>query len=264
MSINLALILVVLTAFSGVVVAFNRFYYMRMLGETGNKGNALVLTVIEYSRSFFPVLLFVLIIRSFIFEPFRIPSGSMMPTLVQGDFIFVKKFSYGLRLPVIEKKVIETSEPERGDVVVFRLPSNPKINYIKRVVGLPGDIIAYDNSRLTINGELMDVTANTDVPEPTSINSGHIYTEVLGDREHSIRHRISIEENRNPRVRVYEVPAGHYFMMGDNRDNSQDSRFIGTIPETYLVGEAVRIWMHLDLSNGLQWPDWGRIGTKIQ
>lgn len=245
-------------------MAFNRFYYMKMLGETGDKGNPIILTVIEYSRSFFPVLLFVLIIRSFIFEPFRIPSGSMMPTLVQGDFIFVKKFSYGLRLPVIEKKVIETSEPERGDVVVFRLPSNPKINYIKRVVGLPGDIIAYDNSRLTINGELMDVTASIETGEPASINSGHIYTEVLGDREHSIRHRISIEENRNPRVRVYEVPEGHFFMMGDNRDNSQDSRFIGTIPETYLVGEAVRIWMHLDLSEGLQWPDWGRIGTKIQ
>lgn len=264
MSINLALILVVLTAFSGIVVAFNRFYYMKMLGETGNKGNVILDTVIEYSRSFFPVLLFVLIIRSFIFEPFRIPSGSMMPTLVQGDFIFVKKYSYGLRLPVVEKKVIETSEPERGDVVVFRLPSNPKINYIKRVVGLPGDIIAYDNARLTINGELMEVSEESDAPATTSFNAGHVYTEVLGEREHSIRHRVSIARNTNPRVRVYEVPEGHYFMMGDNRDNSQDSRFIGTIPETFLVGEAVRIWMHLDLSNGPQWPDWGRIGTKIQ
>ncbi len=261
MSINLALILVVLTVVSGIVVAFNRFYYMQKVGLQGEKSNEVVATVIEYGRSFFPVLLFVLVIRSFIFEPFRIPSGSMMPTLVQGDFIFVKKFSYGLRLPVTEKKVIETGAPERGDVVVFRLPSNPKINYIKRVVGLPGDVVAYDGSRLTINGELMAVTDQESVD---GTDPGHIYAEILGEREHRIRHRISIAENRNPRVRVYEVPAGNYFMMGDNRDNSQDSRFIGTIPETHLVGEAVRIWMHVDFSDGPEWPDWGRIGTKIQ
>lgn len=258
MGINLALLLVVLTAVSGVVVAFNRFYYMSRAKDVGS---ASIDTVIEYSRSFFPVLLFVLVIRSFVFEPFRIPSGSMMPTLVQGDFIFVKKFSYGLRLPVIEKKVIETGEPARGDVVVFRLPSNPKINYIKRVVGLPGDAIAYKDSRLTINGELMEVSEDVDA---SMIDAANIYTEVLGERTHSIRHRTSIDNTQNSRVQVYEVPAGHYFMMGDNRDNSQDSRFIGTIPEQFLVGEAVRIWMHVDFSDGLEWPDWGRIGTKIQ
>ena len=258
MSINLALILVILTAVSGAIVAFNRFYYISRAKEFDN---AFVDTVIEYGRSFFPVLLFVLIIRSFVFEPFRIPSGSMMPTLVQGDFIFVKKYSYGLRLPVLETKFFETGEPKRGDVVVFRLPAEPSINYIKRVVGLPGDIISYDNARLTINGELMQVSENL---EASAADSANIYDEIFPDREHMIRHRINIAENRNPRVQVYEVPPGEYFMMGDNRDNSQDSRFIGFIPETHLVGEAVRIWMHVDFSDGLEWPDWGRIGTKIQ
>ena len=261
MSINLALVLVILTVFSGIVVAFNRFYYERTQENVAGHGNAILDTVIEYSRSFFPVLLFVLVIRSFVFEPFRIPSGSMIPTLVQGDFIFVKKYSYGLRWPVIEKKFYETGMPERGDVVVFRLPSNPKINYIKRVVGLPGDIISYDGARLTINGQLMHVT---DDAEATATDSGYIYSELLGERLHSIRHKVSVTENVQPRVRAYEVPLGHYFMMGDNRDNSQDSRYIGPVPETHLVGEAVRIWMNLDLSEGANWPDWGRIGTKIQ
>ena len=146
MSINLALILTVLTALTGVVVALNRFVWSR--GEEGGAGFAGRDTLVEYSRSFFPVLLFVLIIRSFVFEPFRIPSGSMMPTLVQGDFIFVNKWSYGLRLPVTETKIVSTGSPERGDVVVFRLPAEPSINYIKRVVGLPGDEIVYERHRL--------------------------------------------------------------------------------------------------------------------
>ena len=161
MSINLALILVSLTAFSGVVVLFNRFYYQAKV-DSGN-GNSVADTIVEYSRSFFPVLLFVLIVRSFVFEPFRIPSGSMMPTLVDGDYIFVKKYSYGLRWPVIEKKFFETGMPERGDVVVFRLPSNPSINYIKRVVGLPGDTIHYDNGRLSINGEMVPLDNGSDL-----------------------------------------------------------------------------------------------------
>ncbi len=253
--------MVILTAVSGIVVTYNRFYYAKRQEESNDPGNHAMDTIIEYSRSFFPVLLFVLVIRSFIFEPFRIPSGSMMPTLIQGDFIFVKKYSYGLRWPVIEKKFIETGSPQRGDVVVFRLPSNPKINYIKRVVGLPGDIISYDGARLTINGQLMSVQDNT---SGSANDSGYIYAEKLGEREHLIRHRVSIASDGQPRVQSWEVEQGFYFMMGDNRDNSQDSRFIGAIPETHLVGEAVRIWMHLDLSDGAAWPDWSRIGTKIQ
>ena len=151
LNLNLALILTLLTAVTGAVVAFNRFYYAKRSAPLPGPGGNILAVTIEYSRSFFPVLLFVLVIRSFVFEPFRIPSGSMMPTLLQGDYIFVKKYSYGLRWPVIEQKFIEVGEPQRGDVVVFRLPSNPNINYIKRVVGLPGDEIIYDNHQVTIS-----------------------------------------------------------------------------------------------------------------
>jgi signal peptidase I len=197
--------------------------------------------------------MFVLIIRSFIFEPFRIPSGSMMPTLLQGDFIFVKKYAYGLRLPVTETKFLNTGEPERGDVMVFRLPSDPSINYIKRVVGLPGDQVRYERHRLTINGELVDLEQH-----PAATNMDPRFVEHLGEREHEIR---IADASNLLRDGVYEVPEGHYFVMGDNRDNSRDSRFIGAIPEANLVGEAVLIWMHMD---GLQWPRWERIGSKIQ
>ncbi len=251
MSINLALILTVLTLLTGIVVALNRFVWSR--AEEGNSGSTGRDTLVEYSRSFFPVLLFVLIIRSFVFEPFRIPSGSMMPTLVQGDFIFVNKWSYGLRLPVTETKFLSTGSPERGDVVVFRLPSDPSINYIKRVVGLPGDEIVYERHRLIINGEEVPLDQH---PEATPQSPR--FVELLGDREHEI-----LITNAGYMVRdgVYKVPEGHYFVMGDNRDNSRDSRFIDAIPESHLVGEAVRIWMHMD---GLSWPKWDRIGDKIQ
>ncbi|MDH4046762.1 MAG: signal peptidase I [Gammaproteobacteria bacterium] len=249
MNINLALILTLLTAFTGAVIALDKFYFSRRR-ENGLPQSLEI--AIEYSRSFFPVLLFVLLIRSFVFEPFRIPSGSMMPTLLQGDFIFVKKYSYGLRLPVIEKKIIETGQPKHGDVVVFRLPSDPNVNYIKRVIGLPGDVIEYSNHRLTVNG----------VPVPhqlkESVSASRVLTETLGGREHEI---MITDPQRKIMEGIYRVEEGHFFMMGDNRDNSRDSRYIGSIPETHLVGEAVRIWMHMD---GLEWPDWGRIGTKIQ
>ena len=179
MSINLALILTLLTAFTGAVVGYDK-WRKRSSESEADIGSALK-TTIEYSRSFFPVLLFVLVIRSFIFEPFRIPSGSMMPTLLQGDYIFVKKYSYGLRLPVIEKKIIETGEPDRGDVVVFRLPSEPNINYIKRVVGLPGDELVYERHSLTVNGELVAVT-----PDAAHESSAAQYIEQLGERKHAI------------------------------------------------------------------------------
>jgi signal peptidase I len=251
LSIHLALILTALTVLSGMVVALDKFVWSRGDGEGGASAGMTVL--IEYSRSFFPVLLFVLVIRSFIFEPFRIPSGSMMPTLFQGDFIFVKKYSYGLRLPVTETKILETGSPERGDVVVFRLPSDPSINYIKRVVGLPGDQVVYERHRLLINGEEIALE-----PHPEATSQDPRFVEQLGEREHEI-----LITNAAYMVRdgAYTVPEGHYFMMGDNRDNSRDSRFINSIPETHLVGEAVRIWMHMD---GPSWPRWDRIGNKIQ
>ena len=255
MSINLALILTLLTAFTGAVVAYDKFYLRKRTSDSGEETNAALNTIIDYSRSFFPVLLFVLVIRSFIFEPFRIPSGSMMPTLLQGDYIFVKKYSFGLRLPVLDKKIIETGEPERGDVVVFRLPSEPSINYIKRVIGLPGDEIVYEEHRLTVNGERIAVTRDADLPNASAAAT---YVEQLGDRKHAILVTNPRNAMRDGRFTVLD---GHYFMMGDNRDNSRDSRFIGAIPETHLVGEAVRVWMHMD---GLEWPEWTRIGTKIE
>ena len=251
MSINLALILTLLTAFTGIVYLLDVFVWhdSKRSGDERHGGRQ---TLVEYSRSFFPVLLIVLVIRSFVFEPFRIPSGSMMPTLLQGDFIFVKKFSYGLRLPVTETKVLETGSPERGDVVVFRLPQDPSINYIKRVVGLPGDTIVYEDHRLTINGELVELERS-----PNAAPAESVYVEHLDDRMHDIL----ITNSYSVQDGIYAVPEGHYFVMGDNRDNSKDSRFIEAIPESHLVGEAVRVWMHMD---GLSWPRWDRIGLKIQ
>lgn len=255
MNINfdLALILTVLTLLTGVVVALDRFWLRKRAAEGGAPPGKALATLIDYSRSFFPVLLFVLVIRSFVFEPFRIPSGSMRPTLLQGDYIFVTKYSYGLRLPVTNTKVLETGGPERGDVVVFRLPSDPSINYIKRVVGLPGDEIVYRDHDLFVNGELVEKR-----PAPDLLQSAMRvpFVEVLDGREHGmlLSNGPSIEGE-------WHVPQGEYFMMGDNRDNSQDSRVIGTVPEANLVGEAVRIWMHMD---GLEWPDWSRIGAKIE
>jgi signal peptidase I len=251
LSINLALILTLLTGLTGVVVALDKFLWSR--SGDGGGGSAVRRVLVDYSRSFFPVLLFVLIIRSFVFEPFRIPSGSMMPTLLQGDFIFVKKYAYGLRLPVTESKIVDTGEPARGDVVVFRLPSDPNVNYIKRVIGLPGDEISYEQHRLTINGEKVSLDQHPDATprEPR-------FVEKLDDRQHEI---LITDAGYTRNDGTYRVPEGHYFVMGDNRDNSRDSRFIDAIPETHLVGEAVRIWMHMD---GLQWPRWDRIGSKIQ
>jgi signal peptidase I len=242
-----------LTLLTGVVVAIDKLVWKTTEDDSRNAAPGAKRTLVEYSRSFFPVLLFVLVIRSFIFEPFRIPSGSMMPTLLEGDFIFVKKFAYGLRLPVTETKIIETGEPKRGDVVVFRLPSDPSINYIKRIVGLPGDDIVYAHQRLTINGKPMQLKRGED-----GAFDALVFNEDLDGREHDI---LITNAQFSTRDGTYKVPEGHYFVMGDNRDRSRDSRFIGAIPEKFLVGEAVRIWMHF-----VPWnmPDWGRIGQKIQ
>jgi len=250
--INLALILTVLTAFTGAVVAMDKLVW-KTADDDSRQPPTAQQVLVEYSRSFFPVLLFVLVIRSFVFEPFRIPSGSMMPTLLEGDFIFVKKYSYGLRLPVTETKVIETGDPERGDVIVFRLPSDPSINYIKRVIGLPGDTVAYERHRLTINGEKVDLTRSDDASWNVPL-----FVEDLDGRVHDI---LVTNPEFSTRDNTYRVPEGHYFVMGDNRDRSKDSRFIGSIPEEFLVGEAVRIWMHF-----VPWnmPVWERIGRKIQ
>ena len=249
---DFSLILVLLTAFCGAIWGAE-VLYRRLKDGTNRTPSTNV--IVENARSFFPVLLLVLVVRSFLFEPFRIPSSSMVPTLVIGDFIFVNKYTYGLRLPVLNNKIVEIGEPERGDVMVFRLPSDPSVNYIKRLVGLPGDTVTHRNKRLYINGEAIELTQR-------GIESGTgavIAIESLGTTAHDVR----LDPRSPGREGTYTVPAGHYFMMGDNRDNSQDSRFsqVGFVPEGNVVGKAVRIWMNWDFSG---MPQWSRIGSKVE
>lgn len=217
-------------------------------------------TLVEYCRSFFPVILAVLLLRSFLVEPFRIPSGSMMPTLLVGDFILVNKYAYGIRLPVLDTKVIEVGSPERGDVVVFRYPKDPSVDYIKRVVGLPGDRVGYYNKVIYINGEPVgQVPAGVYRGSGSGINMSGAgkRQEQLGD----VRHDILVMPRTPGLETEFVVPEGEYFVMGDNRDNSNDSRFWGAVPEANLVGRAFRIWMHWDSAG--DGVDFSRIGRKI-
>jgi signal peptidase I len=217
-------------------------------------------TLVEYAKSFFPVILAVLLLRSFLIEPFRIPSGSMMPTLLVGDFILVNKYKYGIRLPVLNKKVHEMGEPERGDVVVFRFPKDPSVDYIKRVVGVPGDHVVYRDKTLFINGEKI-----AQIPQGNYIGMGSglsmsgadLRREDLTGVKHDI---LVVPKNRGVSSDVV-VPAGHYFVMGDNRDNSNDSRYWGFVPEENLVGKAFMIWMNWD--SAADGVGWGRIGDSI-
>ncbi len=199
--------------------------------------------LVEYARTFFPVILIVLILRSFLVEPFRIPSGSMMPTLYSGDFILVNKFSYGIRLPLFNNKVIDIGSPERGDVFVFRYPQDPSIDYIKRVVGLPGDLIGYYGKTLYVNGKPMQqkpLGVFMGTGAGTSMTGADQYVEQLDGVNHDILVRSNAPSLFQGEVRV---PEGHYFAMGDNRDNSNDSRVWGFVPEDNLVGKAFMIWM---------------------
>lgn len=223
--------------------------------------------LVEYGKSFFPVLALVLVLRSFVVEPFQIPSGSMQPTLEVGDFILVDKFSYGLRLPVLDTKVLPVGEPQRGDVMVFRYPSDPSINYIKRVVGLAGDHLVYtSDKRLLINGKPVAEQLLGD--EPGSLGSARLYREHLGDVEHVIR-----KEMRRYRIepsREWVVPQGHYFLIGDNRDNSNDSRYWddprispelqGMVPDDHIVGKAFAIWLSWPAPKLSNLPTLARVG----
>lgn len=257
MAFNLELILVLATLLTGVVWLVWAVVRRRLSPER----QATLPWYVDYSRSFFPVLLIVLILRSFVAEPFRIPSGSMMPTLLVGDFILVSKFSYGVRLPVTRKLIWETGLPERGDVAVFKYPLNPAEDYIKRVVGLPGDRIEFRDRTLYVNGVAQP---RERVESFTAVGSGRMmtgairYRETLGEREHEI-----LMWERSPGLSgVVMVPEGHYFMVGDNRDNSNDSRMWGFVSEDLLVGRALFVWMNWDY-NGRHW-DFSRIGQRIQ
>jgi signal peptidase I len=213
---------------------------------------------VEYAKSFFPVLLIVLVLRSFLVEPFQIPSGSMIPTLEVGDFILVNKYTYGLRLPVVGTKIVEMNEPERGEVMVF-IPPHDKRYFIKRIVGLPGDTIRYEDKVLSVNGEqiLSEVIDNVQIEMPNGMEqSGVLLNETLGEVQH--RTQIVSTPARDGGRNVWVVPEGHYFMMGDNRDNSADSRVWGTVPEENIVGKAFAVWMHKE--PGWSLPTFGRNG----
>jgi|SRR5699024_15805 len=224
----------------------------------GDKAN----WAVDFAHSFFPVLLAVLILRAFVIEPFRIPSRSMVPTLLVGDFILVNKFDYGLRLPVTHTKILDIGEPERGDVVVFRYPRDPSTDYIKRVIGLPGDTIAYRNNRLYVNGTLVptrQIGLRVDKNNPLQ-SVARVKREQLPDApEHSILNVIDRPGKQQSEV---QVKPGHYFVMGDNRDNSSDSRVWGQVPEENLIGRAFMTWLSIDFSDfGIRWS---RLGRSIE
>ena len=211
--------------------------------------------VIEYAKSFFPVLVIVLILRSFLMEPFQIPTGSMIPTLEVGDFILVNKYAYGVRLPIIGTKIIEVDDPDRGEIMVF-IPPHENKYYIKRVIGLPGDTVRYEDKNLYINSELIGKEYVEPITVDTSIGglAGALYTETINGVEHATQH-IDAVGRRRART-TWVIPNGHYFMMGDNRDNSSDSRERGAVPENDIVGKAVAIWMHKQ--PGLNLPTFAR------
>lgn len=210
---------------------------------------------VEYAKSFFPVLFIVLVLRSFVAEPFQIPSGSMIPTLKIGDFILVNKFTYGIRLPVIRNKIIDVNDPERGDVMVFFPPHRPDTYYIKRVVGLPGDEIHYINNVLYINGEKQPQKLLASLPPGNP--QYQLMKETVAGVEHDMRKRIT--PGRLSVQGQWVVPEGHYFMMGDNRDNSSDSREWGPVSEDAIVGKAFAVWMHWDSFFSL--PGFSRVGA---
>ncbi|MDB5763476.1 MAG: signal peptidase [Herminiimonas sp.] len=285
---NFALILFVLTIATGIVWFLDVFYLAKQrrakanaalaefdarnarlaadgikLEQSGRAALAANMlrqpTWIEYSGSFFPVIALVFFLRSFLYEPFKIPSSSMVPTLQIGDLILVNKFTYGIRLPIVNKKVIEINNPQRGDVMVFKYPKDPSLDYIKRVVGVPGDKIIYKNKRLTVNGKELSYRTLPDYLDEEHLSYSKQYMENLNGVEHKIlnderapsyvpnpdafpQHELC---NYNTEGFACTVPAGQYFMMGDNRDNSLDSRYWGFVPDQNIVGKAFFVWMNL-------------------
>ncbi|RUQ89237.1 signal peptidase I [Legionella septentrionalis] len=249
---NFALMLVILTLLSGVIYLLDVLFWAKKR-KPGKQASRIV----EYSRSFFPVFLIVLLLRSFLVEPFRIPSGSLEPTLLVGDFVAVNKFAYGLRLPVWEKKAISIANPKRGEIAVFRWPPDPSYDYIKRVIGVPGDKIEYRNKVLTINGQEVKQAFVEYTTDESSGKAVAKYRENLNGIEHDIFIRPDIKATDF----AVEVPAGHYFMMGDNRDDSADSRFWGFVADEYLRGKAFIVWMSWNGKKDT--VRWSKIGNLI-
>ncbi len=252
-----ALILFSLLLLTGVIWLLDRFMLRAKRPAGANEP-----WWVEYAKSFFPVILVVFLLRSFLVEPFKIPSGSMIPTLHVGDFILVNRYTYGLRLPIVNKKIIEINQPQRGDVMVFHYPEDTSVDYIKRVVGVPGDVLVYRNKRLWINGEEQALQRDGDynyVESELRFVHTERYKENLGGRVHAVLLNPELPQVHLGNVANFPlheqcsyseaevsctVPAGHYFMMGDNRDNSRDSRYWGFVPDEMIVGKAFFIWMN--------------------
>jgi signal peptidase I len=292
--LDFSLVLVLVVVISALVWALDKLLFApvraRRARAAGQDPAAQVLPVtVDYARSFLPVALVVLVIRSFIFEPFRIPSDSMMPTLVDGDFILVNKYAYGLRLPVLQTKIVPIAEPQRGDVVVFRYPPDPAINYIKRLVGLPGDRVMIRDDQIYLNGQPVPLTDEERYSDGCYFDM-RLQTEQLGEHRHQVlscrtpndllappaascnrrleRSYVCEEpplaagfEDRGD-LREIVVPPGQYLMIGDNRDNSADGRYWGFVPEDHLVGRASIIWFNWDFTRS-GGPKWSRIGRRI-
>ena len=262
MGVDFSVILVSLVAFCGLLwlldsllIKKSRLQAVEQYIATQSKGKSeeeLALAIddlsreslpVEYAKSFFPVLLLVLVLRSFLIEPFQIPTGSMIPTLEVGDFILVNKYAYGVRLPVIGTKIMSVADPQCGEVMVF-FPLHEAKYYIKRVIGLPGDTVRYEDKRLYINGEIVSEEYQRDISIETNIGSldGTLHRETINGVEHATQHINGAARQRSRTTWV--IPNGNYFMMGDNRDNSSDSREWGTASENKIVGKAIAVWMH--------------------
>lgn len=259
------IILVVLTLLTGLIWLLDKLFLARARAAKSGLLEAREPVVVDYARAFFPVLAIVLILRSFVAEPFRIPSSSMMPSLLIGDFILVNKFSYGLRLPISNDKFIAMGEPARGDVVVFRPPHHPEQDWIKRVIGLPGDTISYRDHVLTINGQLVKterIGKYIGKGPGADMTGALLSAEELPGRTHP-----TLSRAETPFMSQgdgeWTVPAGQYFVMGDNRDNSEDSRFWGYLPEKNLRGKAFVIWLNCSGWFCKDSFDPGRIGSRI-
>lgn len=283
MGFDLEVALVVATLLTGVIAAAEKFWLRprRIANQQSaslEEAKAEMPVAVEYAVSFFPVLAIVLILRSFLFEPFHIPSGSMRPNLLVGDFILVNKYAYGVRLPVVHTKIIGNGKPERGDVIVFRHPDTPSRDYIKRLIGLPGDTVEYRQKQLFVNG-LPAPQEFVAAYEPVEGEADDAGARIFDEDLLGVEHKILIHPQRNLDSRMQipncsgfdlvgdfcsftlTVPDGQYFVMGDNRDNSADSRKWGMVPEANLIGRAMFVWMHFNLRQ--RNFNFGRIGNKI-